>query len=161
MRSAPDDISETLAGVAIFADLSRPEVERIAHTLEERYFAQDERVVREGLSGSAFYIILDGEAAVIAGGKRVNTLGRGEFFGEISVLLGQAPVADIVATRPLRCLVLPGELLKEFLQTNPRVCYRILVAEPRKLANAVRSGTCPTGRTRPATTPSSSSAPAP
>jgi CRP/FNR family transcriptional regulator, cyclic AMP receptor protein len=141
VRSAPDDVTEMLASLAIFADLSRPELERVAHTLEERYFAQDERVLREGLSGSAFYIILEGEAAAIAGGRRVNTLGRGEFFGEISVLLGQAPVADIVATRPLRCLVLPGELLKEFLQTNPRVCYRILVAEARKLANAVRSGT--------------------
>jgi CRP-like cAMP-binding protein len=141
VRSAPDDVTEMLASLAIFADLSRPELERVAHTLEERYFAEDERVLREGLSGSAFYIILEGEAAAIAGGRRVNTLGRGEFFGEISVLLGQAPVADIVATRPLRCLVLPGELLKEFLQTNPRVCYRILVAEARKLANAVRSGT--------------------
>ena len=82
----------------------------------------------------------DYDAAVIAGGQRVNTLGRGDFFGEISVLLGEAPVADIVAARPLRCLVLPGELLKEFLQTNPRVCYRILVAEARKLANATRRG---------------------
>src|SRR5947207_14288365 len=100
MRSAPDDISETLAGLAIFADLSRPEVERIAHILEERYFAQDERVLREGLSGSAFYIILDGEAAVIAGGKRVNTFRRGEFLVVMSVLLGEAPVADIVAARP-------------------------------------------------------------
>ena len=138
MRSAPDDIPDTLAGLAIFADLSRPELERVAHTLEERYFAQDERIFREGISGSAFYIILEGEAAVNVGGKRVNTLARGEFFGEISVLLGEAPVADIVAARPLRCLVLPGDLLKEFLQTNPRVCYRILVAEARKLSNVTR-----------------------
>jgi len=36
--------------------------------------------------------------------------------------------------------VLPGELLKEFLQTNPRVCYRVLVAEARKLANVTRRG---------------------
>jgi CRP-like cAMP-binding protein len=140
VRSAPDDISDTLAGLAIFADLSRPELERVAHTLEERYFAQDERVLREGISGSAFYIILEGEAAVLAGGKRINTLARGEFFGEISVLLGEAPVADVVAARPLRCLVLPGELLREFLQDNPRVCYRILVAEARKLQNATRRG---------------------
>jgi CRP-like cAMP-binding protein len=140
MRTAPDDITDMLAGLAIFADLSRPELERVAHTLEERYFAENERVLREGLSGSAFYIILEGEAAAIAGGQRVNTLGRGDFFGEISVLLGDAPVADIVAARPLRCLVLPGELLKEFLQSNPRVCYRILVAEARKLANATRRG---------------------
>jgi CRP-like cAMP-binding protein len=140
MRTAPDDISDTLAGLAIFADLTRPELERVSHTLEERYFAQDERVLREGLSGSAFYIILEGEAAVVVGGKPISTLARGEFFGEISVLLGEAPVADIVATRPLRCLVLPGRLLQEFLQTNPRVCYRILVAEARKLAQATRRG---------------------
>jgi CRP-like cAMP-binding protein len=140
MRSAADDITDTLGGLAIFADLSRPELERVAHTLEERYFAQDERVLREGIAGSAFYIILEGEAAVIVGGRRVTTLARGEFFGEISVLLGEAPVADIVATRPLRCLVLPGELLRDFLQTNPDVCYRILVAEARKLSGATRRG---------------------
>ena len=140
MRSAPDDISEILGSLAIFADLSRPELERIAHTLEERYFAQDERVLREGIPGSAFYIILEGEAALTAGGKRIGTLARGDFFGEISILLGEAPVADVVAARPLRCLSLPGELLKEFLQTNPRGCYRILVAEARKLARATRSG---------------------
>jgi CRP-like cAMP-binding protein len=140
MRTAPDDISDALAGLAIFADLSRPELERVAHTLEERYFAQDERVLREGLSGTAFHLILEGEAAVVAGGQRVNTLGRGDFFGEISVLLGEPPVADIVAARPLRCLVLPGELLQEFLQSNPRVCYRMLVAEARKLAKMTRRG---------------------
>src|SRR3982751_3313948 len=138
VRSAPDDITETLASLAIFADLSRPELERVTHTLEERYFAQDERVLREGLSGSGFYIILEGEAGVVAGGRRVNTLGRGEFFGEISVLLGEPPVADIVATRALRCLVLPADRMREFLRTNPSVCYRILVAEARKLANATR-----------------------
>ncbi|HEY7624397.1 MAG TPA: cyclic nucleotide-binding domain-containing protein [Candidatus Limnocylindria bacterium] len=140
MRSAPDDISDTLAGLAIFADLTRPELERVAHTLEERYFAENERVLREGLSGSGFYLILEGEAVVVAAGKRISTLARGEFFGEISVLLGEAPVADIVATRPLRCLVLPGGLLHEFLLANPRVCYRILVAEARKLAQATRRG---------------------
>jgi len=32
----------------------------------------------------------------------------------------------------------PGELLREFLQTHPRVCYRLLVAEARKLANVTR-----------------------
>ena len=138
MRSAPDDITETLASLAIFADLTRPELEKVAHSLEERYFAQDEKVLREGLSGSSFYIILEGEAALVARGNRLGTLARGDFFGEISVLLGEPPVADVIAARPLRCLVVPGELLREFLQTHPRVCYRLLVAEARKLANVTR-----------------------
>ena len=128
-----------LAGLAIFADLSRPELQRVAHTFEERYFAQDERVLRQGLSGSGFYIVLDGEAAAMADGKQVNTLARGDFFGEISALLGEPPVADVVARRPLRCLVISGDHMEEFLKTNPRVCYRILQAEARKLANATRS----------------------
>src|SRR5437660_10327575 len=118
MRSAPDDISDTLGSLAIFADLSRPELERVAHTLEERYFAQDERVLREGLSGSAFYIILEGEAAVIAGGKRVNTLARGDFFGEVSVLHGKAPLDDIAEARPHRGPILQREPVKEFLPTQ-------------------------------------------
>jgi CRP-like cAMP-binding protein len=141
MRAAPDDITETLASLAIFADLTRPELEKVAHSLEERYFAQDERVLREGLSGSSFYIILEGEAALVARGTRLGTLARGDFFGEISVLLGEPPVADVIAARPLRCLVVPGELLREFLQTHPRVCYRLLVAEARKLANVTRRST--------------------
>jgi CRP-like cAMP-binding protein len=141
MRSAPDDITETLASLAIFADLTRPELEKVAHSLEERYFAQDEKVLREGLSGSSFYIILEGEAGLVARGNRLGTLARGDFFGEISVLLGEPPVADVIAIRPLRCLVVPGELLREFLQTHPRVCYRLLVAEARKLATVTRRST--------------------
>src|SRR2546429_6976459 len=99
MRSAPDDITETLAGLAIFADLSRPELERVAHSLEERYFAADERVLREGLSGSSFFIILEGEAAVVAGGERVNTLRRGDLFREVSALPGDAPGAARLGSR--------------------------------------------------------------
>src|SRR5947209_18182564 len=98
MRSAPDDITDTLGSLAIFADLSRPELERVAHTLEERYFAQDERVLRQGLSGSGFYIVLEGEAAALADGRRVNDLGRGDLIAERTVLPGHNHGADYVRT---------------------------------------------------------------
>src|SRR3989442_15219166 len=120
MRSAPDDITDTLGSLAIFADLSRPDLERVAHTLEERYFAQDERVLREGLSGSAFYIVLEGEAAVIAAGKRGKNLGGGDFFREVLGLFGEGPACAIVAARPLPCLGFPGALLEGFLPGNSR-----------------------------------------
>ena len=133
-----EEVVDTLASLAIFADLTRPELEHIAHELDEQYFPQDQRVLREGLSGSAFYIVLEGEAAAIAGGRRVNTLARGDFFGEISVLLGEPPTADVVAVRPLRCLALAGDRLEAFLVEHPRVAFRILQAEARKLRNATR-----------------------
>lgn len=133
-----EEVVDTLASLSLFGDLSRPELEHIAHELEEQYFPQDQRVLRQGLSGSSFYIVLEGEAAAIADGQRVNTLARGDFFGEISVLLREAPSADIVAQRPLRCLVLAGERLEPFLLEHPHVAFRMLQAEARKLRNATR-----------------------
>ena len=136
-----EEVVDTLASLTIFADLTRPELEHIAHELDEQYFPQDQRVLRQGLSGSAFHIVLEGEAAAVVSGERVNTLARGDFFGEISLLLGEPPTADVVAIRPLRCLVLAGDRLEAFLVEHPRVAFRILQAEARKLRNATRRKT--------------------
>ncbi|MGH2399053.1 MAG: cyclic nucleotide-binding domain-containing protein, partial [bacterium] len=92
-----EELIDLLAGLALFADLPRPQLEAIVHTLEEEYFAGGQRILRQGLSGSNLYIILDGEAAVQIDGKQRTTLGKGDFFGEISVLLGEPPNADVVA----------------------------------------------------------------
>jgi CRP-like cAMP-binding protein len=127
-----------MAGLALFADLSRPELEGVAHTFEERYFAPGERILRQGLSGSGFYIIVDGEAAVQRDGREVRKLSRGEFFGEISVLLDEPPIADIVALGPLRCAVIGGPQLREFLIAYPKVTYRMLRAEAAKLRDATQ-----------------------
>ena len=106
-----DEIVDQIAGFALFADLTTPQLDRIAHLFEEEVHAEGTRVLRQGLSGSAFHVILDGEAAVIIDGQQRATLARGDFFGEVSILLGEPPIADIVATRPLRCLVLAGPLV--------------------------------------------------
>lgn len=133
-----DQLHDTLASLALFADLTSAELEAIAHTMEERYFAEGERVLRQGFSGSGFFVVLEGEAAARASGVEVNRLGRGDFFGEISVLLGEPPSADIVATRPLRCAVLAAPQVEDFIVSHPKVGYRMLQAEARKLRNATR-----------------------
>ena len=71
---------ETLGRLALFADLTRPQVEAIAHTFEEEMFPEGQRVLRQGFSGSNLYVILDGEAAVVIDGTERTRLGRGEFF---------------------------------------------------------------------------------
>jgi CRP-like cAMP-binding protein len=133
-----DQLHDTLAALALFADLAGAELEAIAHTMEERYFTEGERILRQGFSGSGFYIVLEGEAAARVNGVEVNRLGRGDFFGEISVLLGEPPSADVVALRPLRCAVLAGPQVEEFIVSHPKVAYRMLQAEARKLRNATR-----------------------
>lgn len=130
------DIVDLMAGLALFADLPGPQLEAAAHTFEEEWFAQDQRILRQGFHGTGFYVVLEGQAAVRIDGEDRATLGRGEFFGEISVLLGDPPVADVVALTPLRCLVLHAAELEEFLLNNPRVLYRMLQAEARRVRSA-------------------------
>jgi CRP-like cAMP-binding protein len=88
-----DDVVDILAGLALFADLTRPQLQAVAHTFEEEWFTEGQRILRQGFTGSNFYVILDGEAAVRINGETRATLGRGEFFGEVSVLLRAATVA--------------------------------------------------------------------
>lgn len=133
-----NEIVEALAGLALFADLTRPQLEAVAHTFEEEWFTEGQRVLRQGLAGSAFYVILEGEVAVRIDGQVRATLGRGDYFGEVSVLLGDPPIADVVALRPVRSLVLAGPELEGFLLTYPRVMFRMLQAQARRLQQASR-----------------------
>jgi CRP-like cAMP-binding protein len=127
------DIVESLARLALFADLSRTQIESIAHRFDEAVFAEGERVIRTGLSGGACYVIIEGEAVVRVGGQELTRFGPGEFFGEINVLIGEPPNADVEALTLLRCLELPGSDVEPFLVEFPRVMFRMLQTEARRL----------------------------
>lgn len=133
-----EDLVDAIAGFTLFADLSDPQLAGIVHTFEEAIFAEGERVLRQGLTGSGFYVILEGDAAVVIDGTERARLARGDFFGEVSIILGESPIADVVALRPLRCLVLPGPRVEGFLIDHPRVMYRMLQTQARRLRAANR-----------------------
>jgi CRP-like cAMP-binding protein len=126
-------VADTLGQLALFADLTPSQLQAIAHSHEEDVFAQGERVLRRGLSGGNFYVILDGEAAVEIGGIERQRLARGDFFGEISALTGEPPTADVVAATMLRCLVIPAEQLERLLLDRPEFALRMLRLEARRL----------------------------
>ena len=124
---------ERLAQLTLFSDMRWPELEAIAHTFDEAVFASGQRVLRQGLTGGAFYVILEGEASVVIDDREVARLGRGDHFGEISTLLGEPPIADVRADPLLRCFVIPGQDVEEFLLGHPTVMLRLLQAEARRL----------------------------
>jgi CRP-like cAMP-binding protein len=131
------DVVESLSQLALFADLTPSQLEAIAHSHDEDVFAEGERVLRRGLSGGNFYVILEGEAAVEVDGEERVRLGRGEFFGEISALTGEAPSADVVASTLLRCLVIPAADLEKLLLERPQLMLRLLRTEARRLRGMI------------------------
>jgi CRP-like cAMP-binding protein len=133
-----EELADTLAGFALFADLGSPQLLSVAGLFEETAMPEGERVLRQGLTGSGFYIILDGTADVRIDGTTRGTLHRGDFFGEVSILLGEPPTADIVAVSTLRCIVMGPAAVQPFLLAHPPVMFRMLQAQARRLRNANR-----------------------
>lgn len=127
------DIAERLAGLTLFADLKPAQIEAIAHRFDEEVFAEGQRVLRTGLSGAGLFVIVEGEAVIRIDGQERARFGPGEVFGEISVLTGEPPNADVEAATMLRCLEIPGAEVEPFLVAFPHVMFRMLQAEARRL----------------------------
>jgi MFS family permease len=87
-----------LRAIPIFEPLPLPELERLALALGDTRVEGGVTVFEEGDLGDRFYVIRSGEAEVLIGGKRVRTLGPGQFFGEIAL------VRDVPRTATTRAL---------------------------------------------------------
>lgn len=138
MAMSQQELVNTLSGLALFADLSRPQVEAVAHKMTEESYPTGQRILRQGFTGTGFYVIVDGEVAIRIDGAERARLGKGDFFGEMSILLGEPPVADVVTTRQLRVLHLGGPELEGFLRDYPPVMYRMLKTLALRLQGASR-----------------------
>lgn len=132
------EILDALARLSLFSDLGRPQLEGVAHTMTEESFPGGQRILRQGFSGSGFYVILEGEVSVRVDGSDVAKLGKGDFFGEISLLLGEPPIADVVSLGPVHALQMAGPDLQAFLLAYPPVMYRMLQSVSRRLDRANR-----------------------
>ena len=136
MEAPTASYAEALARLSLFADLTHPQLEALAHSFGEEVFAEGQRVIRQDVTGGGFYVILDGEAKIVIDGQERARLTRGDFFGEMAILTEEAPTADVIATSLLRCLIIPDNELKAFLIKQPSVMYRMLQIEARRLRAA-------------------------
>ncbi len=127
------DTAARLGQLGIFADLSEAELRDVAAEFHERLFPEGGWVLRQGETGTGLFIVVDGEVGVVIDDEERATLTRGSFFGEVSVLLGEPVTADILVRKPLRCLVIPPGQAEEFLIMHPRVMFRMLQTEARRL----------------------------
>ncbi len=135
MRAVSVDLAlvESVSRLALFADLRQPDLEALLPGVEEVSFHEGQWVVRRGQTGIGLFIIVDGEVSVVLEGDELASLSKGSFFGEISALLDEPVVADVIARTPLRCLFVAPDEVEEFLLANPRVMYRMLQTEARRL----------------------------
>jgi CRP-like cAMP-binding protein len=116
-----------LAQVPLFADLPPRYLKHLADRMDEERFMEGASIVRYGDIGDTFYVIVEGEAKVLApSGKVVNHLRPGEFFGEVSLLDGGPRTATVVAETPIRMLSLSRPAFRNLIETEPGVAVGML-----------------------------------
>src|SRR5436309_14306836 len=82
----PDKKVDRLSRVPLFAGVSRRELEFVASRVDEVSLKPGQTLITEGQPTEAFFILESGHVEVTRGGKPVNRLGPGDFFGEIGML---------------------------------------------------------------------------
>ena len=86
------------------------------------------QLVREGAFAHEFFLIEDGEAAVLQDGERVATLGPGDFFGEIGLLETERRTASVVATTPMEVIVMFQPEFEQMKKELPTVADQVRAA---------------------------------
>lgn len=117
-----------LRDVPIFRHLSKSELERVAGWLQVFSIPAGDLVVREDASAQEFFLIEDGEAAVLEDGERVAMLGPGDFFGEIGLIETGRRSASVVATTPMDVIVMYRDEFEQMKKELPTVADQIQAA---------------------------------
>jgi CRP/FNR family transcriptional regulator, cyclic AMP receptor protein len=125
---------ELIRHVPLFCNCSKRELTQIAHLADEIDLPQQKVLIREGERGREFFVLLDGQAEVTKDGRRINTLGSGDFFGEIALVADSPRTATVTATSPIRALVITDRSFRQLLKESPEIQRKVLVALADRIA---------------------------
>jgi CRP-like cAMP-binding protein len=114
-----------LQATPLFASLSRRQRGRLARHARGVQVGPGDPLVEEGELAHHFFVIEEGKAAVIAGGRHLADLGPGDFLGEIGLVRQIARTASVVATTQLQAIVIDEPGFRKIARSMPTVMAEI------------------------------------
>jgi protein phosphatase len=127
-----DDILAHLTKVPLFSACSKKDLATIARHSEHLTIPAGREMTTEGRVGYEFYIIVEGKAVVSRNGRKVNSLGPGDSFGELS-LLDRAPRnATVTAETDIDAVILGQREFSALLDIIPTLAHKLLVGLARR-----------------------------
>ena len=131
-----DRYLQHLAAVPMFQACSRHELQTIGRLAENYKVDAGTVLVREGRREDEFYLIVDGSAKVTRGGKKIATLGSGDYFGELAVLIPGPRNATVTTTSTSEVLGIASRDFWALATEVPQILRSVLVGTARRLHQA-------------------------
>src|SRR5438874_9061587 len=75
-----------LAEAPLFDGLAKTQLRRIAKVSGARTFDPGDELVKEGVPGRIFYIVVEGQARSVRRGRTIGSAGPGDASGEMAIL---------------------------------------------------------------------------
>jgi len=118
-----------LAATPLFASLSGAALESLIEQLVLVDLVEGDVLFRQGDAGTALYVVVDGEVAVVSEGPpriEVSRLGPGSFFGEVALVTEQPRSATIEATTTTQLLAIDRDVISSLVGEHADVLPVIL-----------------------------------
>jgi CRP-like cAMP-binding protein len=122
-----------LQHVPLFAGLERNELEQIVESMYERHFFAGDTLIHQGGDDAGLFLIDYGEADVTVDGQLVNTVGSGDYVGEIALLTGSERTATVVAKMDTFCYTMRPLDFRRIVDSNSTIAWKVLTAMADKL----------------------------
>lgn len=131
---------ELLAKLDLFKPFEAEELQAVAEAAQLRSFGAGEEIVTEGGQGDTFFVVVSGRVSIRRGqpAREVAALGRGQSFGEMSLLTGEPRIATVTAIEDSTLLELGRESFATHFTAHPERAAQIaaVVAARRAELNA-------------------------
>jgi CRP/FNR family cyclic AMP-dependent transcriptional regulator len=125
---------ELIRKIPLFKQCSARELGQIAGIADEIDLKEGTELTREGKPGREFFVLVEGEADVLKNGRKINSLGGGDFFGEIAIITRAPRTATVKATSPVRTLVITERNFRTLLDRSPDIERKVLEELAGRLA---------------------------
>ena len=131
-----DGYVDHLAQLPLFSTCSKKDLRLVASKATPLDIPAGRTIIEEGSPGKEFFVIDEGTAIVKRNGRKVATLGRGQAFGELSLLDGGPRTATVIADTDLSVLILTRPEFAGLLDEVPGLSRKLLQALAGRLREA-------------------------
>jgi len=127
---------DRLGRVPLFRSLSKRDLQLIGRSATPHQAVEGDKLTEEGKAGYEFFVIADGKATVRRKGRKVASLKKGDFFGELALLEKVPRNATVVADTDMELWVLDGREFMGVLREVPEIAVKLLSSLAKRLSEA-------------------------